>query len=344
MAFKEKVFSGVQPTGNLHLGNYLGAIVKFVELQKTHDCLYCVVDLHAITVWQDPQELSKAIREVTAAFIACGIDAKKHIVFNQSQVAEHAELAWVFNCVARLGWLNRMTQFKEKAGKDRENASVGLYAYPNLMAADILVYRATHVPVGEDQKQHLELARDIAQKFNNDYSASIAAHGFGDAFFPQPEPIIQGPATRVMSLRDGAKKMSKSDPSDQSRINLTDDPEAIALKIRRAKTDPDPLPHDEKALEARPEADNLVGIYAALSDTTKTAVLAQFGGAQFSAFKPALSDLLVAKLSPITAEMRRLKDDTAYIDSVLADGSIRAQALAAETMKAVKDIVGLVRR
>ncbi len=344
MAFKEKVFSGVQPTGNLHLGNYLGAIVKFVELQKTHDCLYCVVDLHAITVWQDPQELTKAIREVTAAFIACGIDAKKHIVFNQSQVAEHAELAWVFNCVARLGWLNRMTQFKEKAGKDRENASVGLYAYPNLMAADILVYRATHVPVGEDQKQHLELARDIAQKFNNDYSASIAAHGFGDAFFPQPEPIIQGPATRVMSLRDGAKKMSKSDPSDQSRINLTDDPEAIALKIRRAKTDPDPLPHDEKALEARPEADNLVGIYAALSDTTKTAVLAQFGGAQFSAFKPALSDLLVAKLSPITAEMRRLKDDTAYIDSVLADGSIRAQALAAETMKAVKDIVGLVRR
>ena len=344
MAFKEKVFSGVQPTGNLHLGNYLGAIVKFVELQKTHDCLYCVVDLHAITVWQDPQELTKAIREVTAAFIACGIDAKKHIVFNQSQVAEHAELAWVFNCVARLGWLNRMTQFKEKAGKDRENASVGLYAYPNLMAADILVYRATNVPVGEDQKQHLELARDIAQKFNNDYSASIAAHGFGDAFFPQPEPIIQGPATRVMSLRDGAKKMSKSDPSDQSRINLTDDPEAIALKIRRAKTDPDPLPHDEKALEARPEADNLVGIYAALSDTTKTAVLAQFGGAQFSAFKPALSDLLVAKLSPITAEMRRLKDDTAYIDSVLADGSIRAQALAAETMKAVKDIVGLVRR
>ena len=344
MAFKEKVFSGVQPTGNLHLGNYLGAIVKFVELQKTHNCLYCVVDLHAITVWQDPQELTKAIREVTAAFIACGIDAKKHIVFNQSQVAEHAELAWVFNCVARLGWLNRMTQFKEKAGKDRENASVGLYAYPNLMAADILVYRATHVPVGEDQKQHLELARDIAQKFNNDYSASIAAHGFGDAFFPQPEPIIQGPATRVMSLRDGAKKMSKSDPSDQSRINLTDDPEAIALKIRRAKTDPDPLPHDEKALEARPEADNLVGIYAALSDTTKAAVLAQFGGAQFSAFKPALSDLLVAKLSPITAEMRRLKDDTAYIDSVLADGSIRAQALAAETMKAVKDIVGLVRR
>jgi tryptophanyl-tRNA synthetase len=343
-AFKEKVFSGVQPTGNLHLGNYLGAIQRFVALQDTHDCIYCVVDLHAITVWQDPQELPKAIREVTAAFIACGIDPKKHIVFNQSQVAEHAELAWVFNCVARLGWLNRMTQFKEKAGKDRENASVGLYAYPNLMAADILVYRATHVPVGEDQKQHLELSRDIAQKFNNDYAASIAAHGFGDAFFPQPEPLIQGPATRVMSLRDGSKKMSKSDPSDQSRINLIDDPDAIALKVRRAKTDPDPLPHDEKALAARPEADNLVGIYAALADTSKAAVLAQFGGAQFSAFKPALADLLVAKLSPITAEMRRLKDDTAYIDQVLADGAARAQALAAETMKAVKDIVGLVRR
>jgi tryptophanyl-tRNA synthetase len=250
----------------------------------------------------------------------------------------------VFNCVARLGWLNRMTQFKEKAGKDRENASVGLYAYPSLMAADILVYRATHVPVGEDQKQHLELSRDIAQKFNNDYAVSIRERGFGDAFFPQPEPLIQGPATRVMSLRDGSKKMSKSDPSDQSRINLIDDPDAIALKVRRAKTDPDPLPHDEKALEARPEADNLVGIYAALADTSKAAVLAQFGGAQFSAFKPALADLLVAKLSPITAEMRRLKDDTAYIDQVLADGAARAQALAAETMKAVKDIVGLVRR
>ncbi|MCX7311522.1 MAG: tryptophan--tRNA ligase [Alphaproteobacteria bacterium] len=343
-AFKERVFSGVQPTGNLHLGNYLGAIVKFVELQKTHECIYCVVDLHAITVWQEPAELTKAIREVTAAFIACGIDPKKHIVFNQSQVAEHAELAWVFNCVARLGWLNRMTQFKEKAGKDRENASVGLYAYPNLMAADILVYRATHVPVGEDQKQHLELSRDIAQKFNSDYAASIAARGFGDAFFPLPEPLIQGPATRVMSLRDGSKKMSKSDASDQSRINLTDDPDTIALKVRRAKTDPDPLPQDEKGLETRPEADNLVGIYAALADTTKADVLREFAGAQFSAFKPALSDLLVAKLSPITAEMRRLKDDTAYIDSVLADGSVRAQAIAAETMKAVKDIVGLVRR
>jgi tryptophanyl-tRNA synthetase len=343
-SFKPLVFSGVQPTGNLHLGNYLGAIVKFVELQKSHDCIYCVVDLHAITVWQDPKELPKAIREVTAAFLACGIDPKKHIVFNQSQVAEHAELAWVFNCVARLGWLNRMTQFKEKAGKDRENASVGLYAYPSLMAADILVYRATHVPVGEDQKQHLELSRDIAGKFNNDYAESIRSHGHGEAFFPLPEPLIQGPATRVMSLRDGSKKMSKSEPSDQSRINLTDDADAIAHKIRRAKTDPDPLPHDEKALAARPEADNLVGIYAALSDTSKAAVLKEFGGAQFSTFKPKLADLLVAKLSPITAEMRRIKEDTAYIDQVLADGSARAQALAAKTMTAVKDIVGLVRR
>ena len=343
-AFKELVFSGVQPTGNLHLGNYLGAIVKFVDLQSRYDCIYCVVDMHAITVWQDPHELTRAIREVTAAFIACGIDPKKHIVFNQSQVAEHAELAWVFNCVARLGWLNRMTQFKEKAGKDRENASVGLYAYPNLMAADILVYRATHVPVGEDQKQHLELSRDIAQKFNNDYAGSIAARGFGDAFFPLPEPLIQGPATRVMSLRDGSKKMSKSEPSDQSRINLTDDADAIALKIRRAKTDPEPLPTEEKALDARPEADNLVGIYAALVGKTKADVLKEFGGAQFSTFKPALADLLVAKISPITAEMRRLVADTSYIDQVLADGSARAQALAAETMKAVKDIVGFVRR
>jgi tryptophanyl-tRNA synthetase len=342
-AFKEKVFSGVQPTGNLHLGNYLGAITKFVTLQDNYDCIYCVVDLHAITVWQEPEELTRAIREVTAAFIACGIDPKKNIVYNQSQVAEHAELAWVFNCVARLGWMNRMTQFKEKAGKDRENVSLGLYAYPSLMAADILVYRATHVPVGEDQKQHVELARDIAQKFNNDFAASIRAHGFGDAFFPLPEPLIQGPATRVMSLRDGAKKMSKSDPSDQSRINLTDDADTIALKIRRAKTDPEPLPHDEKALAARPEADNLVGIYAACADLTKAEVLKQFGGAQFSTFKPALADLLVAKLSPITAEMRRIKNDTAYIDQVLADGSQRARALAGETMKAVKDIVGFVR-
>jgi tryptophanyl-tRNA synthetase len=344
MAFKERVFSGVQPTGNLHLGNYLGAITKFVALQDTYDCIYCVVDMHAITVWQEPAELAHATREVTAAFLACGIDPKRNIVFNQSQVAEHAELAWVFNCVARLGWLNRMTQFKEKAGKDRENASVGLYAYPNLMAADILAYRATHVPVGEDQKQHLELARDIAQKFNNDYRKSIEAHGYGEAFFPQPEPIIQGPATRVMSLRDGSKKMSKSEPSDYSRINLTDDPDAVAQKIRKAKTDPEPLPSEEKGLEPRPEADNLVGIYAALAGTTKSGVLGEFGGAQFSTFKSALVELAVTKLGPIGAEMKKLVQDPAYIDTVLADGSERASAIAAQTMKAVKDIVGFVRR
>src|SRR3954454_16287798 len=315
--FKEKVFSGVQPTGNLHLGNYLGAVTKFVDLQDRYDCIYCVVDMHAITLWQDPVALKAAIREVTAAFLAAGIDPTAHIVFNQSQVAEHAELAWVFNCVARLGWLNRMTQFKEKAGKDRENASVGLYAYPNLMAADILAYRATHVPVGEDQKQHLELSRDIAQKFNNDYGKSIAAHGYGDAFFPLPEPIIQGPATRVMSLRDGSKKMSKSEPSDYSRINLTDDADAIAQKIRKAKTDPEPLPGETKGLEPRPEADNLVGIYAALQGISKAQVLSEFGGAQFSAFKTALVDLAVAKLGPIGAEMKKLVPDPVYIDKVL---------------------------
>src|SRR6476659_2595987 len=342
--FPQRVFSGVQPTGNLHLGNYLGAIQRFVEMQKTHDCIYCVVDMHAITVWQEPADLTKATREVTAAFLACGIDPKRHIIFNQSQVHEHAELAWVFNCVARIGWLNRMTQFKEKAGKDRENASVGLYVYPDLMAADILAYRGTHVPVGEDQKQHLELSRDIAQKFNNDFADSIKSHGFGDSFFPLPEPIIQGPATRVMSLRDGSKKMSKSEPSDYSRINLTDDADASAQKIRKAKTDPEPLPSEEKGLDTRPEADNLVGIYAALAETTKAGVLGEFGGAQFSTFKSALVDLAVAKLGPIGAEMKKLVQDPVYINSILADGSPRAQAIAAETMKAVKDIVGFVRR
>jgi tryptophanyl-tRNA synthetase len=344
MAFKELVFSGVQPTGNLHLGNYLGAVVRFVALQQRYACIYCVVDLHAITVWQDPAELRRNIREVTAAFIACGIDPKRQIVFNQSQVAEHAELTWVFNCVARLGWLNRMTQFKEKAGKDRENASVGLYDYPVLMAADILVYRATHVPVGDDQKQHIELSRDIAQKFNNDFAAAITAGGFGDAFFPLPEPLIQGPATRIMSLRDGTKKMSKSDPSDYSRINLTDDADAIAQKIRKARTDSEPIPGDEKVLAGRPEADNLVGIYAALADTSKAAVLGQFEGGQFSTFKASLVELAVARLAPIGVEMKRLQADYAYIDAVLADGAVRAGEIAAETMKAVKDIVGLIRR
>src|SRR5215469_14072209 len=325
MAFKELVFSGVQPTGNLHLGNYLGAIKRFVALQVRYDCIYCVVDMHAITVWQDPAELPSTIREVTAAFLACGIDPKRNIVFNQSQVAEHAELAWIFNCVARMGWLNRMTQFKEKAGKDRENASVGLFAYPALMAADILAYRATHVPVGEDQKQHLELTRDIAQKFNNDFADSIRAHGHGDAFFPLTEPLISGPAMRVMSLRDGMKKMSKSDPSDQSRINLTDDADTIAQKIRRAKTDPEPLPSEEKGLEKRPEADNLVGIYSALSGNSKQAVLTEFGGGQFSNFKNALAELCVAKLAPVAGEMKRLVADPGHVDAILADGANRAR-------------------
>src|SRR5882672_3039582 len=348
MAFKERVFSGVQPTGNLHLGNYLGAIVKFVALQERYDCIYCVVDLHAITVpinvWGGPDVLRQSTREVTAAFIASGIEPKKHIVFNQSQVAGLAELAWVFNCVARMGWLSRMTQFKEKAGKDRENASVGLFAYPALMAADILAYRATHVPVGEDQKQHLELCRDIAQKFNNDFSESIAAHGYAQGFFPLTEPIIQAPATRVMSLRDGTKKMSKSDASDYSRVNLTDDADTIAQKVRKARTDPEPLPSEEKGLEARPEADNLVGIYAALANASKAAVLKEFGGGQFSTFKSALVDLSVAKLGPIGAEMKRLVADTAHIDSVLADGAARAALLAGQTMKSVKDIIGFIHR
>ncbi|WP_374308418.1 tryptophan--tRNA ligase [Methylocella sp.] len=341
--FPERVFSGVQPTGNLHLGNYLGAIVKFVELQRSHECLYCVVDLHAITVPQKPAELKASIRELTAAYIACGVDPAAHVIFNQSQVSGHAELAWVFNCVARIGWLNRMTQFKEKAGKDRENASVGLYAYPCLMAADILLYKATHVPVGEDQKQHIELARDVAQKFNLDFSESIAANGFGDQFFPLPEPLIQGPATRVMSLRDGSKKMSKSDPSDYSRINLSDEPDAIAQKVRKAKTDPEPLPSEVEGLAGRPEADNLVGIFAALSGRAKAQVLQEFGGAQFSAFKTALADLAVDRLAPIGVEMRRLSADPAYIDGVLVDGAARARKIADETMKAVKDVLGFVR-
>ncbi len=351
-AFKPLVFSGVQPTGNLHLGNYLGAIRKFVALQESHDCIYCVVDLHAITVWQDPVELMKSTREVTAAFLAAGIDPKKHIVFNQSRVVQHAELAWIFNCVARMGWLNRMTQFKEKAGKDRENASVGLFTYPNLMAADILAYRATHVPVGDDQKQHLELSRDIAQKFNNDYSRRIADLGLGvemmvgeeriNGYFPLTEPLIEGPATRVMSLRDGSKKMSKSEHSDLSRINLTDDADAIAKKIRKAKTDPDALPSERAGLAGRAEADNLVGIYAALSDTTKDEVLREFGGRQFSEFKPALADLAVAKLAPIAMEMRRISADKAYVDSVLRDGGERAGKIAAATLKDVHEIVGLL--
>ena len=337
-----RVFSGVQPTGNLHLGNYLGAITRFVTLQADHECLYCVVDLHAMTIAHDPAQLVATTREVTAAFIAAGIDPVKQIIFNQSRVSAHTELAWVFNCVARLGWLGRMTQFKEKAGKDRENASIGLYDYPVLMAADILLYHATHVPVGEDQKQHLELARDIAQKFNNDFAPSIAETVEREAFFTLPEPLIQGPATRVMSLRDGSKKMSKSDASDNSRINLTDEAEAIAQKIRRAKTDPDALPSEPAGLAGRPEADNLVGIYAALADQTKEAVLGTYGGSQFSTFKGALVDLAVAKLGPVAAEMKRLQADPAYIDGVLADGAARARVIADQTMQDVKSIVGLL--
>jgi tryptophanyl-tRNA synthetase len=342
-SFPERVFSGMQPTHTLHLGNYLGAMVNWIAMQETHDCLFCVVDMHAITVFQDPKELRGNIREVTAAYLACGLDPQRSIIFNQSQVAEHAELAWVFNCVARMGWLNRMTQFKEKAGKDRENASTGLFVYPNLMAADILAYKGTHVPVGEDQKQHLELARDIAQKFNNDFAESIAEHGHGETFFPLPEPMITGPATRVMSLRDGSKKMSKSDASDYSRINLTDDADAIAQKLRKAKTDAEPLPSEPDGLKGRAEADNLVGIYAALSGTSKEAVLGEFGGGPFSRFKPALSDLAVAKLAPIAAEMRQLLADPGAIDAVLADGAARARAIAGPVMDDVKDVVGFLR-
>ena len=328
-----RIFSGVQPTGNLHLGNYLGAIRNFVGLQNDYECIYCVVDLHAITVWQDPKDLVGNTREVTAAFLAAGIDPKGSIIFNQSQVSAHAQLAWIFNCVARLGWLNRMTQFKEKAGKHRENASVGLYAYPNLMAADIMAYKATHVPVGEDQKQHLELTRDIAQKFNND---------FGVDFFPIVEPLIFGEATRVMSLRDGSKKMSKSDPSDQSRITFTDTADEISKKIRRAKTDPEALPSETAGLKDRPEAANLVGIYAALSNQTSADVLREFGGRGFGDFKPALADLATEKLAPISDEMRRLMADPGHIDAILADGAERARAIADPILKEIHEIVGLI--
>ncbi len=330
----ERIFSGVQPTGNLHLGNYLGAIRNWVRLQEDYECLFCVVDLHAVTVWQDPDELKANTRHVAAAMLAAGIDAKRNIIFNQSQVPGHAELAWIFNCVARLGWLNRMTQFKEKAGKNKENASVGLYAYPNLMAADILLYKGTHVPVGEDQKQHLELVRDIAQKFNND---------FGVDFFPIVEPLIFGTATRVMSLRDGTAKMSKSDPSELSRIAMTDDADTMAKKIRKAKTDPDALPGSEKEFDGRPEAANLMGIYAALSDMEVAEVCNRFGGKQFSEFKQELADLAVEKLSPMQEEMRRLMDDPGHVDAVIADGVGRARAIAEPILADVHEIVGFLR-
>ncbi|WP_170420719.1 tryptophan--tRNA ligase [Ruegeria arenilitoris] len=332
--FTPRVFSGIQPSGNLHLGNYLGALKRFVDMQGPEmETVYCMVDLHAITVWQDPKELAHSTRELCAGFIAAGIDPEQSILFNQSQVPEHAQLAWIFNCVARMGWMQRMTQWKDKAGKNQQNASLGLFAYPSLMAADILVYHATHVPVGDDQKQHLELTRDIAIKFNHDY---------GVDFFPITEPVIEGAATRVMSLRDGAKKMSKSDPSDMSRINMTDDAETIAKKIRKAKTDPDALPSEVDGLEGRPEARNLVNIYAALSDQTVEQVLAEVGGKQFGDFKPMLADLAVARLSPISTEMARLMGDQAEIDRILDRGAERAREIAAPILSRTYEIVGMV--
>src|SRR6202041_2082411 len=314
-----RIFSGIQPTGNLHLGNYLGAIRNWVGLQHDYECIFCIVDLHALTMPQDPAELRHSTREVTAAYLAAEIDAEHCIIFNQSMVSAHAELAWLLSCLTPLGWLNRMTQFKEKAGKQREMAGLGLYAYPVLMAADILGYKATHVPVGEDQKQHVELARDIAGAFNRRYDRD---------FFPLPEPQIFGEATRVMSLRDGTRKMSKSDTSDYSRINMTDDQDTVALKIRRAKTDPEPLPDTIAALEARPEADNLIGIYAALTDSSREAALVQFAGKNFSAFKEELSEVAVSVLGRIGAEMRGLMADPATIDAVLRRGAERAEAIA----------------
>ncbi len=333
-SFTPRVFSGIQPSGNLHLGNYLGALKRFVDWQeKDVETIYCMVDLHAITVWQDPAALLRSTRELCAGFIAAGLDPERSILINQSQVPEHAQLAWIFNCVARMGWMQRMTQFKDKAGKNAQNASLGLFAYPALMAADILIYHATHVPVGEDQKQHLELTRDIAAKFNHDY---------GVDFFPMTEPVIEGAATRVMSLRDGSKKMSKSDPSDASRINMTDDADAIAKKIRKAKTDPEGLPSEAKGLEDRPEARNLVEIYAAFAEQGVDQVLAELGGKQFSEFKPLLADLAVSKLAPISAEMSRLMDNQDEIDRILTRGAERARAITSPILRRTYDIVGMV--
>ena len=333
-SFAPRVFSGIQPSGGLTLGNYLGAIKRFVSMQDEYPCVYCMVDLHAITVWQDPKALAHNTRELAAGFIASGISPEKSILINQSQVPEHAQLGWVFNCVARMGWMQRMTQFKDKAGKNAQNASLGLFGYPALMAADILVYHATHVPVGEDQKQHLELTRDIAAKFNHDY---------GVDFFPITEPVIEGAATRVMSLRDGSKKMSKSDPSDASRINMTDDTDAIAKKIRKAKTDPDALPSEAAGLAERPEARNLVNIYAALNDQTVDEVLAEVGGQQFGTFKPQLAELAVAKLSPISTEMARLMNDPAEIDRILARGAGQAREITTPILEKTYKIIGMVR-
>ncbi len=330
----QRIFSGIQPSGVPTLGNYLGAVRNWVALQDGHECIYCVVDMHAITTWQDPAGLAAATRDMAAALLACGIDPQKHILFHQSAVPAHARLGWIFQCVARLGWLNRMTQFKDKAGKDRENVSAGLYTYPALMAADILAYHATKVPVGDDQRQHLELANDIAQKFNHDY---------GTEFFPNIEPLILGPAARVMSLRDGNKKMSKSDPSDQSRINLTDDADTIALKIRRAKTDAEPLPSEPQGLEGRPEARNLVGIMAALLDTDAATVLRDHGGKGFGDFKAALADVVVAHLSPIAEETRRLVADTGHVDAILREGAARAATIADPIVAEAERLVGFLK-
>ena len=329
-----RIFSGMQPTRQLHLGNYLGALRNWVALQNEYECIFCVVDLHALTLAQEPEVLRNNIREVAAAYIAAGIDPDKNILFNQSFVAGHSELSWMLSCHTPLGWLNRMTQFKEKAGKQRDMANLGLYAYPVLMAADILLYKATHVPVGEDQKQHLELARDIAGAFNRHYDTE---------YFPQPEPQILGEATRVMSLRDGTKKMSKSDESEYSRINMTDDADTIAQKIRRAKTDPEPLPDNLEDLEKRPEADNLVTIYASLSGETREQAIQRFAGAQFSGFKAALVDAAVAHLAPITTRMTQLLSDKAEIDRILRKGGERAAAIADKNLAEVKDIIGLLR-
>ena len=330
----KKIFSGVQPTGNLHLGNYLGAIKNFVELNNddANECIFCVVDLHAITVKQEPKELKKNIRETVATFIASGIDPTKSIIFNQSSVAAHSEGAWILSCVARMGWLNRMTQFKEKAGKDKEKASIGLYSYPVLMAADILLYDASHVPVGDDQKQHLELCRDIAQKFNNDFGA--------EEFLKVPEPLIQKDFSRIMSLKDGSKKMSKSELSDLSRINLTDDKDQIINKIKKAKTDPLPMPKDIKELEGRLEAQNLLGIFASLSNSTLESSIEKFAGKNFSDFKQELSELLVNKIMPISEEIKKLLKDQSYLDSILLDGVEKANKIASKKIKNIKEIVG----
>ena len=328
----KRTVSGIQPTGNLHLGNYLGAIKRWVQMQDEGECLFFLADLHAITVHNDPATLASNIREMAAALVACGIDPDKAILFRQRDVPAHAELCWLLNGTARIGWLNRMTQFKEKSGKNREGASIGLYAYPVLQAADVLLYQATHVPVGEDQKQHLELARDIATKFNTDFAVEL---------FTLPEPVIGGPAARVMSLRDGSSKMSKSDPSDMSRINLTDDAETIMSKVRKAKTDPEPLPDTVEGLEGRPEARNLVGIYAAMTDMTPAEVLGQFGGQGFGAFKPALGEMLVERLGPIAERLRALKENPAEVDAILAKGAEKARKLAAPTLASAYRAMGL---